>query len=436
MNPIAQELNEAIQESNIHIFEMLSEVGKNLFFPKGILTQGAEAKEKAYRFNATIGMATEKGRTMYLPSVMAMLSGLEPEESLTYAPSFGIPALRKAWKDALLEKNPSLAGANISLPVVSHAITHGLSITAEMWADPGDVIILPDKMWGNYNLIFSVRRGARIVQHPLFNEQGAFDLKGFEECLESEARKAKKLIPVFNFPNNPTGYTIRPSEAEGIVEILVRLARKGTNIVAVLDDAYFGLFYDDDTLKESLFCRLLNQHPRLMAVKLDGATKENYVWGLRVGFITYGASLPGEHENVYNALERKTAGAVRGSISNASHLSQTITLRSLKSATYKAEKDDKYRIMKERAMEVKRVLSGTEYSQAWEVYPFNSGYFMCLRLKEVEAEPLRVHLLNKYGVGLISIGGHDLRVAFSCVEKEEIPELFETIFQGVKDLRS
>ena len=96
MNPLAVELNEVIQKSNVHVYEMLSEVGKNLFFPKGILTQSAEAKEKAHKFNATIGMATEKGRTMHLPSVMTMLSGLEPEETLTYAPSFGIPAPARA----------------------------------------------------------------------------------------------------------------------------------------------------------------------------------------------------------------------------------------------------------------------------------------------------------------------------------------------------
>ena len=125
MNPIAEELNEIIRGSNIHIYEMLSDVGKNLFFPRGILSQSAEAKEKAHRFNATIGMATEKGDTMHLPSVMAMLRGIAPKEALTYAPSFGIPPLRQAWKEALIQKNPSLKGKEISLPVVSQAITHG-----------------------------------------------------------------------------------------------------------------------------------------------------------------------------------------------------------------------------------------------------------------------------------------------------------------------
>jgi hypothetical protein len=61
---------------------------------------------------------------------------------------------------------------------------------------------------------------------------------------------------------------------------------------------------------------------------------------------------------------------------------------------------------------------------------------MCLRLKTVKAEPLRVHLLEKYGVGLISLGETDLRVAFSCLEKEHIRDLFDTVLQGVRDLES
>jgi hypothetical protein len=54
----------------------------------------------------------------------------------------------------------------------------------------------------------------------------------------------------------------------------------------------------------------------------------------------------------------------------------------------------------------------------------------------VNAEALRLHLLNDYGVGLISIGPDNLRVAFSCLEESDIPVLFDTVLQGVKDLRS
>ncbi len=434
MNPLAQELNKVIQDANPHVLDMLSQVGKNLFFPKGILSQSAEAKEKAHRFNATIGMATEKGRTMHLSSVMNQICEFRPEEALTYAPSFGIPELRLTWKEAILKKNPSLGGRHLSLPVVTCAITHGLSVTADMWIDPGDTIILPDKTWGNYNLIFGVRKGARVVTYPLFGDRGGLNVTGFRECLLGQAESGDKVVPILNFPNNPTGYTPTPGEADAVAEVLVEAANAGTNVVAVTDDSYFGLFYKDDILKESIFTRLAGRHSRLMAVKLDGATKEDYVWGLRVGFVTYSAFVDGEAGPFYEALERKTAGAVRGSISNASRLSQALLLGALGSDGYAAEKADKVRIMRSRAEEVQRVLQDPRYQDAWEPYPFNSGYFMCLRLKTVDAEALRVHLLDRYGVGLISLGKHDLRVAFSCIEKEDVRELFDIVLQGVKDL--
>ena len=92
--------------------------------------------------------------------------------------------------------------------------------------------------------------------------------------------------------------------------------------------------------------------------------------------------------------------------------------------------------MKTRALEVKRVLADPKYNEVWDVYPFNSGYFMCLKLKTVDAEALRVHLLDQYGVGLIALGKTDLRVAFSCLEKEDTQELFDTVLKAVEDLSS
>jgi aspartate/methionine/tyrosine aminotransferase len=436
MNPIAQTLNQIIEKGNPHLIEMLSDMGKNLFFPKGILSQSAEAKEKAYKLNATIGIATEKGRTMYFPSVMESICNIRPKASITYAPSFGIPALRKAWQESLFLKNPSLSGKTISLSVTTCGITHAISMFADMWLDPGDVIVFPDMMWGNYNMIFNVRNGAVIRHYPLFTENGGFNLAAFEKTLRAEAEKHDKISVMFNFPNNPTGYTVSKEEGENIVKILTSIAEEGTNVIAVTDDAYFGLFYEEQVLKESLFAGLCDRHPRLLAVKLDGATKENFAWGLRVGFITYGFRINGDPVPVYDALERKTAGCIRGSISNASHLAQTIVLRSLGGDNFTTEKEEKFNILQSRARCVKNILSDSKYKNAFEAYPFNSGYFMCIRLKTVNAETLRLHLLEKYGVGLIAIGDRDLRVAFSCLEEIEIPELFDIVLKGIQDIES
>jgi len=434
MNIIAKELNQVIENGNPNLMSMLSEVGKNLFFPKGILSQSAEAKQKAHKINATIGIAKEGNATMALPSVMASISGIAAEASLTYAPSYGIPALRKIWKEAVYEKNPSLSGKQISLPVVTNGITHGISVFADVWVDSGDVVILPDMMWGNYNMILSVRKKATIKHYQIFTESGGYNTDAFEACVKEEAKTREKIIVLLNFPQNPTGYTLTEKEADRIVDVLTEVAESGTNVIVVADDAYFGLFFEEDAMQESIFARLAGKHPRLLAVKLDGATKENYVWGLRIGFITYGCNIEGEQEIVYDALERKTAGCVRGNISNASHLSQSIVLASMKSETFAAEKEEKYKILEARAKKVKQVLADFKYADAWDVYPFNSGYFMCIRLKTVKAETLRVHLLDNYGVGLIALGDTDLRVAFSCLEESDVQLLFDTILQGVNDL--
>ena len=90
--------------------------------------------------------------------------------------------------------------------------------------------------------------------------------------------------------------------------------------------------------------------------------------------------------------------------------------------------------MKGRALKAKEVLDSGKYDGAWSYYPFNSGYFMCLKLKKVDAEKLRVHLLDKYGVGTISIGKTDLRIAFSCIAEGDIQERLDLIFQAARDL--
>ena len=69
MNPLAKSLNDELAKHNPYILEMLSHTGKEMFMPKGILSQSAEAKETAHKFNATIGISTAKGEPMYLESM-------------------------------------------------------------------------------------------------------------------------------------------------------------------------------------------------------------------------------------------------------------------------------------------------------------------------------------------------------------------------------
>ncbi|AFQ42804.1 aminotransferase class I/II-fold pyridoxal phosphate-dependent enzyme [Desulfosporosinus meridiei] len=428
MNEIAQDLNIKIQRENPHVYELLSTLGKELYYPKGILTQTAEAKQKAHRFNATIGIATEQDHPMFLPLIQETLSNYDPKDLYPYAPPAGKPELRQLWRDKMLQENPSLINKSFSNPIVTNALTHGLSIIADLFIDENDPLVLPDKLWGNYNFIFGVRRGAKNITFPFFTEEGAFNTQGMKEALLSKKEHGKAIL-LLNFPNNPTGYTPTEQEAADIVAALKEVADQGMNLVVISDDAYFGLFYED-SIKESLFGRVTNIHPRILPIKVDGATKEDYMWGFRVGFITFGSEYPA----VLDSLEKKTQGILRGTISSASHPAQTFVLKTIRSAEFQAQKKEKYEVLRQRAIKVKQILDQGDYKDAWDSYPFNSGYFMCLKLKGVDPETLRLHLLENYGVGIISLGETDIRVAFSCVEEEELKDLYDLIYQGFKDL--
>ncbi len=430
MNEIAQQLNKEIQTENIHVYELLSDLGKNLYYPKGILTQSAEAKQKAFRFNATIGTATENGGPMYLPVIHDTLSSYDPKDIYDYAPPGGKPELRKVWREKMLVENPSLQGKRFGNPIVTNALTHGLSTLADMFVNNNDPLVLPDKLWGNYNMIFGVRRGAKVVTYPLFTDNGTMNISKMKEALLAQREHGKALL-LLNFPNNPTGYTPAEEEATEIVNTVREVAEQGLNLVVITDDAYFGLFYEN-SITESLFGRLANIHPRVLAVKVDGATKEHYVWGFRVGFLTFAS----ESQIVLDALEKKALGIIRGTISSGPQPSQTFVLKALQSEKFNLQKQEKYEVLKGRAARVKQLLNSGPHKDAWDYYPFNSGYFMCLKLKRVNAESLRKHLLEHYGVGVISIGANDIRIAFSCVEEQDIQELFGLIYKGVKDLET
>ena len=431
-NPLAEAANNTIQAQSSVVYELLSETGKNLFFPKGILTQSAEAKAKAHRYNATIGIATEGPGAMYLSCVDEYLNGLNPNDVYPYAPSTGKAELRTAWAAKQREETPSLGDAAVSSPVVTNALTHALAVVGELFINDGDEILVPDKLWGNYRLTWETRQGARISTFPFFTPAlDGFNISGFRDAL-SEWRGGK-LIVVLNFPNNPSGYQPTKDEAAQIVEALTEAAAAGTKVVAVCDDAYYGMFYHDDCETESLFGALAHAHQNLLAIKVDGATKEEFVWGLRVGFITYG--IQGGTDDLYKALEQKTGGAIRGQVSNVTHLGQTLVLKALQDERFRPQQAEKVAILRDRAEVTMREASKAEYADCWDVYPFNAGYFMCLRIKGVEVETLRLHLLDEHGLGAIALGKTDLRVAFSCLEADVIADVFARIAQGVRALQ-
>ena len=212
-------------------------------------------------------------------------------------------------------------------------------------------------------------------------------------------------------------------------------ADAGKKIVVVLDDAYFGLVYEEGVHGESLFADFADLSENVLAVKLDGTTKEDYVWGLRVGFITF--AFKGAGDEQLKALEAKAAGNVRSAISNATSIGQAMALAAYADMdAYDAQKKEKYDVLKSRYDEIRRILAEPpEYGGTFEVMPFNSGYFMCVRPKGIDAESVRKHLIAKYSTGTIVLSGL-IRLAFSTIPRCKLAELFANVHSAISDLRA
>jgi len=349
-------------------------------------------------------------------------------ESLPSGPSTG-----SNWRAEMIAKNPGLAGKSFSTPIVTSGVTHALSLVGDLFVDKDDMVLLPDKFWENYELLYGVRYQAQLAIYPFFNASGGFNVEALRQALATRAGSWKTIL-VLNFPNNPTGYAITKSEADQVVGLLMETAEEGRNLVVVTDDAYFGLFYGDDVYKESLFSRLADSHERILAIKVDGPTKEEFVWGFRTGMLTFSTRAFLSDEALYGALGKKAAGAIRSAISNCSQVSQSILAKAMAKPGLSEERLQKKAILEARAMKVQEILHSPEYAKYWEPYPFNAGYFMCLKLKGIDAETFRKHLLEKYGVGVIADGDRDIRIAFSSVDIGDLEDLYSLMAAAARDL--
>ena len=417
----AAELNRTLQGTVAE--RLLSHYGRRLFFPKGIVAQSAEAAAAGVRYNATQGIASDGQAPLMLPSLQRHYGDQSSSDIVAYAPTGGLPELRSLWLSELRHKNPSLQGT-ISTPLVTPGITSGIGIAADLFVDPHDTIIMPEPMWGNYRLIFSIKREATLRTYPFFSADGGFNIQGLAQQIE-QAAGAKKLIVHLNFPHNPIGYAISNREAEKLLALLAQVATH-TPLVVILDDAYFGLWYDDDCYRQSLFAPLASQHENLLAVKVDGATKEEYAWGLRVGFLTFGsAGLEPAH---CAALEQKCLGALRAAFSNSNRWAQHTLCLSLRSATHATEKERIFKQLTERYYTLQEYLKQHSANQALIPLPFNGGYFVCFRCTNCHPEELRQKLLAQ-GIGIIAIDESHIRVTYSTIPTNHITGVFDSIFR-------
>ena len=407
-----------------------SKLGENIILPQDVLIQSKETAAIPGAINATIGIATSNKKAMALPSINKVITEINNSEYLPYSPTPGLPKMRELWKEKILADNPSINKDYLSLPMVTTGITQGIDIAANLFSESGDALLLPNLFWQNYAQIYTIKLGNKIYKYNQFDENNEFSISNFKETLYSI--KEDKISLILNFPNNPTGYTPSDAELNSLVDVISTYAKENKNkqLIIVSDDAYFGLFFEKNHKTSTLSATYkLVENENCLIVKLDGITKEFYSWGLRVGFITYYT----KNDELRKILLEKTQGYLRSTTSSPSNLSQQIAVRLLDNKQSLEEKEINDKIIEERYNELKQAISKEQLDQLVRVLPFNSGYFFTIKLpSNINAHEFRLKFLNEYKYGVYSMDDEHIRIAFSCLDKELIPELINKFKQCIK----
>jgi len=415
---------------------LLSPLGRRAVFPRGIPYQAAEARGKA--FNGTIGQITDgRGGALALPSLTAGLAlGADGEggpvgldRALLYSPIDGLPELRRAWRDRQRRDAPDEVDS--SLPLVTCGLTHGLSLVADLFAGEGRAVAVAEPFWGNYRQTFTTRTGARLVSAPAYRD-GRFDPRAPAAALAGLPPGAPAVV-LLNFPSNPGGYSPTPAERRTVADSLLAAAERRPLLV-VCDDAYAGLVYEEGIPRGSMFWELAGRHPDLVAVKVDGATKELAFFGGRVGFLTFPFA-PGSPAAA--ALESKVKGLLRAAVGSPVATSQALVARALASPSVEEEIEAIRRVLAGRWRALRHALGRCDPALLASP-PFNSGCFALVELvgraAGLDPERVRRHLLDRHDTGLVSVAPRWLRIAHCSVAEPDLPELVRRLERGVAEL--
>lgn len=420
----ADRLNAILAARAPAVARCLSPLGRTLAFPKGIPWQAEQAK--GTQLNATIGQITDgAGRPLPLPSMAELVPGLDAGMSFLYSPQPGHMEVRRLWKARQLHVAQRSAG-RCTLPYATHGLAHGLAMAADLFVDADTTVVLPDPSWENYELVFQMRSGARLATWPFYAE-GRLNLDGLAHTL---AQVQGKALLVINFPSNPTGYSPTRAEADRVIEIVRQHPHP---LVVVVDDAYQGVVHDPEAVPFSLFWELAEaaDPERHVILKVDGATKELLFFPSRIGFLAAGFDDP-EAEVAWTS---KLNGLVRGTVGSPPGPSQAMMLPALRDF---ARLDREFRaVMVEIAARRSALAGALEQVSNPRILklPFNAAFFALMGLDpSVDAEIVRQRLVTERSVGLVTMPGNFLRIAYCSARAADLVEIVRHVDEVVASM--
>ena len=187
-----------------------------------------------------------------------------------YTPNAGLPALRQAIADNLLEDDHVAYDPETDICVTSGGM-EALVLALMTLIEPGDEVILTDPSYTNYRDQIQICKGVPVYV-PVREEDGF-------QYRPDDLRRAvtdRTRVIMINTPANPTGGVASRELLEEIAAIAVE-----HDLYVLFDEVYKHIYYGDDPF----FCIAAAPGMRERTLVIDSCSKTYAMTGWRIGWI-------------------------------------------------------------------------------------------------------------------------------------------------------
>ena len=387
-----------------------------------IFTLHADAVRRAAAgediLNATIGaLMDDDGRMSVMPAVFEAYQRVDPRLASAYAPISGPPEFLEAVIGNLYGET---ALAEQSIAVATTGGTGAIHHSIVNFLEPGQELLTTSFYWGPYGTIANhTRRGVRTFR--MFAKDGSFDTTAYREELFALMESQGRALVVINTPcHNPTGYSLRDDDWEGLVEATLAAAERGP--VAFLLDYAYAMFAPPEIPAWQRHAETLSKHlPFLVAWS---ASKSFAQYGSRVGALAATCFDEEERTRIKHAL----GYSCRGTWSNCNHLGMlaiTELFRDDRLREAAIEQRARLTALVEERVEIFNRLA----REVGLVFPrYEGGFFVSIFTPDPEAMAAR---MREDGVFVIPLQGA-VRVALCATPAKDLPRLVDSLARAVQ----
>ncbi len=278
-----------------------------------------------------------------------------------YTANRGLVEVREAMAKKICERN----GFEVPIDqiVVTTGAVNGIVQALMVFCDPGDVLLLPDLAWPNYEVMATLL-DLPVRRYPLVQEAGFTpDLEALDQ-LCATTRGAKVLV--VNSPGNPTGGVFDREVVEGIVEIATR-----HDLYVVSDECYEDIIFEGEHVSPAS----LDDSGRVVTV--FSVSKSYAMTGWRIGYVAASREVATMLSKVQQAVT-SCATAVAQKAAEAALRGDQACIVEMR-ASYKQRRDRAVELLEEPRLLVSRP-RGAFYIMADTSATHMDGYELCRKL--------------------------------------------------------